>query len=320
MAGRVFGLALLFIVFAGAGFLLTCQKNPNNTTSHYAPQQPMQEHSAVPTHHRQRRAEQPAQTAGKPKEQPADTTASAPDPAPQESQSTEQPAEGKSSPSSNTSIETPRTGGKRPAVVHTGLGEVSRGDPTSTQIAVTFDAGADSRPASKILDVLAKHGDHATFFLTGKWIEKNPALARRIVAEGHEIGNHTYSHRRLTQLSSGDIAEEVDRTEQIALQVTGRSTKPYLRVPYGSRDRRVLGILQDLGYRSIYWDLDCWDSVKKGITSAQIEDRVLSKVRNGSIVLMHCGSQQTADALDDLLSNLESKGYRQVKVSDLLGS
>ncbi len=200
------------------------------------------------------------------------------------------------------------------------MGEVARGSSGSTQIALTFDAGADSRPASKILDVLSRHGIYATFFLTGKWIEKNPELARRIIAEGHEIGNHTYSHKRLTQLSSGEIAEEVDRTEQLALQATGHSTKPYFRAPYGSRDKRVLTVMSALGYRSIYWDLDCWDSVKKGITSAQIEGRVLSKIRNGSIVLMHCGSQPTADALDDLLQKLESEGYHPVRVSDLLGS
>lgn len=200
-----------------------------------------------------------------------------------------------------------------------GFTEVSRGSKISRRIALTFDAGADPRPTPKILEALAKHNLHATFFLTGKWIQKNPELAARITAEGHEIGNHTYSHKRLTSLNAGEIANEAERTEQLVLKVTGHSTKPYLRCPYGERDKRVLSVLRGLGYRSIYWDVDSWDSVKVNITSAEIEQRVMKKVRNGSIVLMHCGSKPTSDALDSLIGQLLSAGYQPVTVSELLG-
>lgn len=171
----------------------------------------------------------------------------------------------------------------------------------------------------KILETLAKHGLHATFFLTGKWMEKNPELTKRISAEGHEIGNHSYSHKPFTHLSDAEIADEVDRTERIAVDLTGKSTKPFFRAPYGNRNEHVLSVLSDLGYRSIYWDIDCWDAVKKGITPAQIEARVTERIRNGSIVLMHCGSQATADTLESLINKLESAGYHPVKVSDLQG-
>jgi peptidoglycan/xylan/chitin deacetylase (PgdA/CDA1 family) len=80
----------------------------------------------------------------------------------------------------------------------------------------------------------------------------------------------------------------------------------------------VLTVLRDQGYKSIYWDLDSWDSVKKGITADEITNRVTSKIRNGSIVLMHCGSQATADALDNLLTKLIESGYIPVTVSELL--
>lgn len=196
--------------------------------------------------------------------------------------------------------------------------EVSRGSTSSTKIAVTLDAGASAAPTDKILKVLAKHGVRCTFFLTGKWIEKNPNLTRRIVAEGHEIGNHSYSHPRLTDLSEGEITRQIDRTEQLVQTTTGTSTKPLFRMPYGARDKRVLSIVGKLGYRSIYWHVDSWDSVKPGITADQITKRVLSKVGNGSIILMHCGSQATADALDDLLTQLTERGYRPVAVSELL--
>ena len=199
-------------------------------------------------------------------------------------------------------------------------GEVSHGSTSSPQIALTFDAGAAGEPVDKILKTLAKHGLHSTFFFTGKWIEKYPDLARRIVAEGHEIGNHTYSHPRLTSMSDAEIAKQIDRTEELALHVTGASTKPLFRPPFGARDKHVLSVVGGLGYRSIYWHVDCWDSVKKGITSEQITKRVLDLIGNGSIVLMHCGSQATADALDGLLTQLEARGYKPVTVGQLLGS
>lgn len=199
-------------------------------------------------------------------------------------------------------------------------GEVSHGSTASTRIALTFDAGAASQPVDKILKTLSKHGVRCTFFLTGKWIEKNPALCRRIVAEGHEIGNHSYSHRSFTQLSDREIGTELERTEELAIRVTGASTKPLFRPPYGARDKRVLRTVGGLGYRSIYWHVDCWDSVKAGITPDQINKRVLGLVRNGSIVLMHCGSQATADALDGLLDQLKTRGYQPVTVGTLIGS
>lgn len=197
--------------------------------------------------------------------------------------------------------------------------EAARGNTKSKKIALTFDAGADSSPTGEILDALAKHHVHATFFLTGRWITKNPDLVRRIAADGHEIGNHTYSHKRLTGLDAAQIADEVEKTDRLVVELTGKSTKPLLRVPYGSRDDRVLQELKNLGYRSVYWDVDCWDSVRPDYTPADIEKRVLGLMENGSIVLMHCGSKASASALDALLEKLSAEGYQQVTVSELLG-
>ena len=196
--------------------------------------------------------------------------------------------------------------------------EFARGNRDSPQIALTFDAGWEYKATLDMLDTLARHETHATFFLTGRWVSKNLELTRRIVAEGHEIGNHTYSHRRLTDLNAGEIAEEAEKTEQLVLETTGCTTKPLLRVPYGARNKRVLSVLEEHGYRSIYWDVDSWDGFKVGITPAEIEERVLGKVRNGSIVLMHCGSRATADALDSLLEKLIAAGYQPVTVRELL--
>lgn len=196
--------------------------------------------------------------------------------------------------------------------------EYSRGDITSKRIAITFDAGASSEPTAKILKTLAKHNIKCTFFLTGKWMEKNPSTTKKIASMGHEIGNHSYSHKQLTKLGAAEIAADADKTNRIVNELTGLNTKPLYRVPFGARDKRVLTVLRDQGYKSIYWDLDSWDSVKKGITADEITNRVTSKIRNGSIVLMHCGSQATADALDNLLTKLIESGYIPVTVSELL--
>ena len=198
--------------------------------------------------------------------------------------------------------------------------EFSRGNPESPRIALTFDAGWENKPGDKILDVLAKHHVRSTFFLTGRWVEKNPDLTRRISSEGHEIGNHTWSHKRLTKLSAAQITEETDKAEKIIVNLTSKSTKPLLRVPYGERDKRVLSTLAKLGYRSIYWDEDCWDSVKPNVTPAEIEARVTAKTRNGSVVLMHIGSEATANALDSILEKLQAAGFQPVTVGELLNN
>jgi peptidoglycan/xylan/chitin deacetylase (PgdA/CDA1 family) len=238
-----------------------------------------------------------------------------------------------SSPAPDTKVASPVTGESESAVKPTQpaapsrpsrsaldqWNEVSHGSRSSARIALTFDAGAGSSPTPDILAVLAKHNVRCTFFLTGKWIEKNPALVRRIAAEGHELGNHTYSHRRLTGLSDGAIAGELSRVENQVMRLIGRSTKPLARVPFGSRNKRVLQTMAREGYRSIFWDLDSWDSVKVGITSDQIRQRVLERVQNGSIVLMHCGSKATTGALDSLLEKLEASGYQPVTISELIG-
>lgn len=196
--------------------------------------------------------------------------------------------------------------------------EISRGSSSSSKIALTFDAGADSAPTPAILETLKAHGVHSTFFLTGRWVERNPQLTRRIAAEGHEIANHSYSHRRFTALTDSQIADELEKTDTLVQNLTGHSTKPFVRLPYGDRNQRVLSTLKNLGYTSIYWDLDSWDSVKPGITAEEIHQRVVKGIRNGSIVLMHCGSAATAEALDAILEDLDKAGYQPVTVSNLL--
>lgn len=198
--------------------------------------------------------------------------------------------------------------------------EVTAGSSTEKLVALTFDAGSSAHPVPAILQALAQHNVRSTFFLTGQWIERHPEAARQIVEAGHELGNHSWSHPPFTSLSSEQIREQLRRTEEIAMRVCGRTTKPLFRPPFGDRDERVRQVVAEEGYLTIYWTIDSWDSVKKDITPQEIFQRVMRRVRPGAIVLMHCGSEATAQALPQLLQALEAQGYRAVTVSELLRS
>lgn len=325
VVGRAFSVAVVVLVFGCCVMLLTCQRQ---TLEKRAPA-PVTSQPGNPTE-----AQPPVNTPGdqnnnqshpeaeKPSEDPAETTPESTAEGP-ESGATQEPLKATEPPppppTAPAEQGTPSPSKESRATRALAGDEVVHGDRSSRKIALTFDAGWEFEPTSDILDALAKHGIHATFFLTGRWVAKNPDLTRRIAAEGHEIGNHTYAHRSLIGLSAGEIAQEVEKTDQLVLKLTGHSTKPLVRVPYGARDSRVLSILREQGYRSIYWDVDSWDGFKRGISATEVEKRVVGKTRNGSIVLMHCGSRATADALDSILQKLISAGYEPVTVSELVG-
>jgi peptidoglycan/xylan/chitin deacetylase (PgdA/CDA1 family) len=198
--------------------------------------------------------------------------------------------------------------------------EVDAGNPSAKVVALTFDAGSSAAPVPTILRALAQRGSRCTFFLTGQWMERYPDVARQIAEAGHELGNHSWSHPAFTSLTDEQIREQLRRTEETALRVCGRSTKPLFRPPFGARDERVRSVAAEEGYLTIYWTIDSWDSVKKDITPQMITDRVMRHIRPGAIVLMHCGSEATAQALPQLLNALDAQGYRVVTVSELLRS
>lgn len=195
--------------------------------------------------------------------------------------------------------------------------EISQVNNSENKIALTFDAGASPVPTPSILRTLKASGIHATFFLTGKWCEKSPNLVREIAQDGNEICNHTYSHPDLRKLDNMQIAQQLQKVDEMVVRLTGRSTKPFFRPPFGARNSHVLHAAYGQGYTSIYWAVDSWDAFKKNITSEEIKNRILSKVQSGDIILMHCGSQPTADALPEIIRELKSRGYKMVTVSEL---
>jgi peptidoglycan/xylan/chitin deacetylase (PgdA/CDA1 family) len=155
-------------------------------------------------------------------------------------------------------------------------------------------------------------------FLTGRWVDANPALVRRMVADGHELANHSYSHVDFTQLSETAIAAELDETESAVARVGGAALRPFFRPPFGARNTRVLRVVAAEGYTPVYWTVDSGDW-QAGLPAGQVLARVSLAARPGAIVVSHLDSWQTAAILPALIDQLRARGYELVTLSELLG-
>lgn len=197
-----------------------------------------------------------------------------------------------------------------------GRATVVRTLPTTSKIAaLTFDAGSDRGFAGQILDTLADEGVPGNFGITGKWAEANPDLVSRMADEGHLIFNHTYSHRSFTGFSTGlppltydERAVELWKTHKPIFDLTGVSSKPYFRPPYGDQDASVLDDVSSRGYDySLLWSCDSlgW----KGLSAGDITARVISFLEPGAVYLFHVGStSQDGPALPGIISELRARG------------
>jgi peptidoglycan/xylan/chitin deacetylase (PgdA/CDA1 family) len=199
---------------------------------------------------------------------------------------------------------------------------LSRGPEGERQVALTFDAGADRGFTEQILDTLRQEGVMASFGLTGRWVELNPDLAARIVADGHTLINHSYSHASWTGLSTGsgplsqaERFDELDRTEQALLAASGGSSRPFFRSPYGDQDATVQRDLGAKGYAyNVLWTVDSrgW----MGLAAPDIIARCLQLAEPGAIYVFHVGAQsQDAAALPSVIGGLRAAGYSFVSVA-----
>lgn len=195
---------------------------------------------------------------------------------------------------------------------------VTRVSTSEEVVALTFDAGSDRGFAAEILDTLAAHGIVASFGMTGKWAESNPDLLVRMVEEGHALINHTYDHPHMETISTEQRQWQLARTEEIVSELTGASTKPYFRPPYGSYNNQVLIDVGSAGYRySVMWTVDClgW----QGLPPSEVVARCESALQPGAIVLMHVGAASTDyAALEDIIASIDGGGYRYATIPELL--
>lgn len=188
------------------------------------------------------------------------------------------------------------------------------------EIALTFDDGPDPAHTPALLDALAELGAPATFFLLGSAVDRHPELAARIAREGHEIGNHTYSHRYLPLARSRSVAGELAAADASIARATG--VVPALaRPPYGGRSPSTVRAFTRAGKRVVLWDVNSFDW--KGACAEDIANRVLSRVRPGSVVLLHearAGGERTVEAVRLLVPELRARGYELVTTSRALAA
>ena len=185
------------------------------------------------------------------------------------------------------------------------------------KVALSFDAAWGNEDTQKILEILAKHNVHATFFMTGGWVDSYPEDVKAILAGGHDLGNHSENHKNMSQISNDDKEQELMKVHEKVKNLTGYEMFLF-RPPYGDYDNDVIKTATKCGYYPIQWDVDSLDWKDYGVDS--IVNTVCSNkhLGNGSIILCHNGAKFTADALDTLITNLKGQGYEIVPISELI--
>jgi peptidoglycan/xylan/chitin deacetylase (PgdA/CDA1 family) len=183
-------------------------------------------------------------------------------------------------------------------------------------IAMTFDDGPSAENTPRLLEMLKQRNIKATFFLIGQNVAANPDLVRRILADGHEIGNHSWTHPQLSKLSDDRVTMEITKTQDAIKDASG-FTPSLLRPPYGAITPRQREWVEDrFGLNVILWSVDPFDWKRPG--ASVITQRILSQVRPGAIILSHDIHKQTVDAMPATLDGLIAKGYKFATVSQLI--
>jgi peptidoglycan-N-acetylglucosamine deacetylase len=183
-------------------------------------------------------------------------------------------------------------------------------------IAMTFDDGPSGKLTPELLDILAQHHIHATFFVIGKNVTEHPEILQRAVREGHEIGNHSWSHPALGKMRDEGVRAELQKTDDAIREAIG--VRPVLmRPPYGSiTARQKKWINSEFGYRIILWDVDPLDWKRPG--PAVVTRRIVRETRPGSIILSHDIHPGTIQAMPGTFDQLQAKGFKFVTVSELI--
>lgn len=198
--------------------------------------------------------------------------------------------------------------------------------PTSSEgdrklVALTFDDGPDATFTPKVLDILKAHHAKGTFFLVGPQVNKYPDTAKRILDEGHSIGNHTWSHKDVSKLTDKQVADQIDKAQEAIAEATG-FTPTLMRAPYGAISDSLLDALHERDMLHVYWTVDTRDWA--GTSVADMRKNVLAHTKPGGIILMHSfggrknALENTVKLLPLILDDLSKKGFEFVTVDELI--
>ena len=196
------------------------------------------------------------------------------------------------------------------------------GDTSQKVLYLTFDAGYENGCTEKILDTLKKHQVSAAFFLVGNYIQRNADLVRRMVEEGHTVGNHTMHHYDMSKISDKEtFAKELQDLEALYKETTGQELPKYYRPPQGIYSEENLKMAQELGYKTVFWSLAYvdWNNDAQP-TAGEAFAKLLPRTHSGAVVLLHSTSKTNAEILDELLTKWEEEGYRFGTLDELFAA
>ena len=183
------------------------------------------------------------------------------------------------------------------------------------KVALTFDAAWGADKTSKIVEILTNEGVGGTFFLVGFWSEKYADKIKEIDAAGLDIGTHSNTHPKMSQLTSSQIEDELTVSMNLITSATNKEVR-FFRPPYGDYNDQLLTVADNLGLQTIQWSVDSLDW--KGLSADQILARVKAGVHNGAIILFHNNSDNIVEALPQVIAFLKAEGYSMVNLSDLV--
>ena len=183
------------------------------------------------------------------------------------------------------------------------------------EVAITFDAAWTNQDTEELIKILKKHKATATFFIVGDWADRFPESVKAFYDAGHTIANHSDTHKAFSKCSREEIRKEIVSCNEKLEKIIGEKIT-LVRAPSGDYTRESLEVAESLGMQTIQWNCDSLDYTK--ISTDEIVNRVVNSAQNGAIILFHNGVENTAEALDRVLTELEKQGYSFVSVNDLI--
>lgn len=186
---------------------------------------------------------------------------------------------------------------------------IAMGNKDSKKIYLTFDLGYEAGYTEKILDVLKENDVKACFFITAHYFNTQPDIVRRMIEEGHDVGNHTVNHKSLPEISADEVKSEVMNLHTAIYEEFGYEMK-YIRPPKGEYSERTLSITNSLGYRTLMWSFayDDWDENKQGRTEYG-KNKIISNIHPGCVMLLHATSKDNSEILGDVIKEIKKMGY-----------
>lgn len=198
-------------------------------------------------------------------------------------------------------------------------GAIFVGDTTKKELFLTFDNGYENGYTAQVLDTLKEKKVPAIFFVTGHYTKDQPDLMKRMTEEGHLIGNHSWSHPDMTQVSDDKMKEELGRVKTAVAEITGQKEMSYLRPPRGIFSDRVLALSKEIGYTNVFWSIAYkdWDTnAQKGWKYAY--DNVMAQLHSGAVILLHTVSKDNAEALGKIIDDARKAGYEFKSLDQLV--